>query len=292
MSLLNLYFDDTGSRYPDKKTDNSRVGRDWFALGGFVIRQEDESKAKEDHAAFIERWNIRSPLHITDILAQRKGFSWIGKLKDQQYDQFWSEYKTFMAELPVMGLACVIDRPGYVARGYLEAHPGSRWLLCRSAFDILVERSAKIAALEGRRLGVIFEGDIAVNESYKQYFKNLKENGMGFDDNRSEKYGPLTNKQFSNILTTIEYKDKRSSLLQIADSYVYAMARHPYDKKFDLYRRLVQSKKIANLALPQEHIARAGVKYYCFELHMRSRYSITTNEKAGIAPGSFAAPVR
>jgi Protein of unknown function (DUF3800) len=265
MTSLNLYFDDTGSRHPDKKSDPSRQGRDWFALGGILIKQEDEETAKMLHAGMAQKWSIRSPFHITDMLSERKGFAWLGRLTAEQRELFWSDYRKFLVDIPAIGMACVIDRPGYAARGYVERYGSNKWLLCRSAFDILVERSAKVAKREGRRLKVIFEGDRAINDTIKEYFKNLKANGLAFDEGTSGRYNPLPKDEFQKTLTTIEYKDKQSILLQIADSYVYAMARNGYDKKFDIYRRLRDSRRIANFALPQDAVYEMGVKYYCFD---------------------------
>jgi len=286
MPQLNLYFDDTGSRHPDKKSDASRDGRDWFALGGFLIKQEDEDSAKRLHAEIVEKWNIQKPFHLTDMLARRQGFSWLGKLTDENHDKFWWDYKTFLARIPAIGIACVIDRPGYVGRGYLEKHGANKWLLCRSAFDIMVERSVKIAKSQDRKLGIIFEGSVGTNDTIKEYFKNLKENGLAFDQSNSTQYKPLSKEDFSSTLSTIEYKDKQSQLLQIADSYVYAMARNGYDKHFPLYIRLRDAKRIANFALSNEQIAEMGVKYYCFTGNS------SRNSKTGVSPGSIAAPIR
>jgi len=82
LPLLHLYIDETGSRHPDKAQAISKHGFDWFALGGVLIREEDESEAKTKLTNFLNRWpQIRSPLHFTDIRAEKKGFAWIGKCK-------------------------------------------------------------------------------------------------------------------------------------------------------------------------------------------------------------------
>lgn len=261
-----FYMDETGSRHPDKKSDASRAGRDWFALGGILIKQEDKDSIKQQHAAFCAKWNVNRPLHLTDMQAERKGFSWLGRLPEEDRSNFWSDYKRFLSSLPVIGHACVIDRPGYVRRGYLEQHKNNRWLLCRSAFDIVVERAAKIAKKDNRRLSIVFEGDVGINETIKGYFKNLKENGLAFDGGRSEKYKPFSQNDFSETLATIEYKGKSNALLQIADSYIYSIARSKYDPKFGLYRQLRDRRKIINFVLSNEEIPSMGVKYYCFDL--------------------------
>jgi len=263
--FCNLYIDETGSRHPDKKSDASRAGRDWFGLGGYIIASEDESEVKGRHAAFVKSWQISSPLHITDMMAERKGFSWLGKKTEIAREQFWSDYKKFLCSLPVLGMACVIDRPGYVARGYLEKHPEPKWLLCRSAFDILIERAAKHAINNDRRLNIIFEGDVGINDTIKEYFRRLKADGLEFDAANSAKYTPLPKEEFSKTLSTIEYKNKSSVMLQVADSYIYAISRNAYDKKFPIYRGLRDAKRIINFGVPQEHISAVGVKHYCFD---------------------------
>jgi hypothetical protein len=69
-------------------------------------------------------------------------------------------------------------------------------MLCRSAFDIVVERAAKFAKHEGRRLKVFYEmADPDTNDMVEGYFYNIQENGMAFDAATSAKYLPLTAKE-------------------------------------------------------------------------------------------------
>ncbi|WP_161494574.1 DUF3800 domain-containing protein [Caulobacter sp. B11] len=258
-------MDETGNRQPDKKSDLSRLGRDWFGLGGFIIRKEDEIEAKRLHDEIVASWNVKSPFHFTDMLAEKKGFSWLGRLSQRERDQFWLDYKAFLSAVPALGTACIIDRPGYVARGYIEKHPGTKWLLCRSAFDITIERAVKYAVSIGCKLDVVFESDIAINDTVKGYFANLKENGLEFDKDNSAKYAPLSKEVFAETLGTIEWKTKSSRMLQIADSYIYAIARQRYDRSFHVFRQLRDSAKIINFALPDtESIKAMGIKYYCY----------------------------
>ncbi|WP_292229649.1 DUF3800 domain-containing protein [Mesorhizobium sp.] len=259
-----LYMDETGNRHPDKKADESRRGRDWFGFGGFLIRGEDNDHLRDAVAAFADKWKLRHPLHITDMISEKKGFSWLERAKQSTRDEFWQGWREVLCSAPVIGIGCVIDRPGYVARGYLEDY-NDKWLLCRSAFDIAVERAAKIARLEDRKLHVVFEQDPAVNEIVTGYFRNLKENGLAFDENNSGKYQPLSQAQFAETLGRIQHKPKSHPLLQVADSFIYAMSRHAYDRKFWIHRSLRDRKKLADFALPDEHLPQLGVKYYCFD---------------------------
>lgn len=259
-----LYMDETGNRHPDKKADDSRRGRDWFGFGGFLVRGEDNDSVRQLVTEFSQQWKLRQPLHITDMLSESKGFAWLGRVDQTRRDAFWDGWRQVLCSAPVIGIGCVIDRPGYVARGYLEKHK-DKWLLCRSAFDITVERAAKIARLEGRKLHIVFEQDAAVNEIVTGYFHNLQENGLGFDGKNSEKYKPLTKAEFGETLGRIQHKPKSHTLLQVADSYIYAMARHGYDKKFWIHRSLRDRKRLADFALAGEHLPQLGIKYYCFD---------------------------
>ncbi|MBN8190233.1 DUF3800 domain-containing protein [Salipiger thiooxidans] len=264
MPSYTFYIDETGNRHPDQKPDPKRTDRDWFAIGGILVRNEDIVGCRERHQAFIDKWKIKSPLHMTDMLGNHKKFSWLGRLREEEHDKFWRDLKTMLASIRAVGLACVIDRPGYVARGYLEEHR-DRWLLCRSAFDIAVERAAKFARAENRKLRVVFEQDPGINQMIKGYFQNLKDNGHAFNIARSDKYGPLTQAEFKETLATIEHKPKAHPMLQIADSYLYSMARQPYDQKFHVVRRLRDSQKLANSVLAPDDVQHMGIKYYCFE---------------------------
>lgn len=258
-----IYMDETGNRHPDKKADISREGRDWFGFGGILLRGEDSDTARNLVTAFSQKWSLRGPLHLTDMLAEKKSFSWLGRLSHVDRRQFWTDWERVLCEAPVFGVGCIIDRPGYVARGYLQKHP-DRWLLCRSAFDITVERCSKIAMHENRKLHVVFEQDAAINKIVTGYFENLKQNGMGFDKNNSSYYNPLDGNKFSSVLGRIQHKPKDHDLLQIADSYIYSIARGGYDKKFDLYRAIKSAGKLSDDCFP-EIDENVGIKYYCFD---------------------------
>lgn len=259
-----LYIDETGNRHPDKKSDSSRNGRDWFGFGGYMLRGEDSDIARTLVDEFTKNWKLQQPLHMTDMLSEKKGFAWLGRVDQNKRETFWNDWRTVLCGVPAIGIGCIIDRPGYVARGYLEKHK-DKWLLCRSAFDITVERAAKIARLEDRKLHIVFEQDPAVNEVVTNYFANLKANGLGFDGKNSEKYKPLSKDEFAETLGRIQHKPKSHPLLQVADSYIYAMARHGYDKKFWLHRSLRDRKRLADFCLDNKYLPNLGIKYYCFD---------------------------
>lgn len=264
---MTFYMDETGNRLPDRKSDKSRDGRDWFAFGGILINQEDEVAAKNARDAAAAELGVRVPFHITDMLAPAKGFRWLKRRRKSEQEAFWSRYRELLTSLPVVGFACVIDRPRYVARGYLEKHGNDRWLLCRSAFDIAVERAAKYARMRDKKLRVIFEGDVGYNSIVEGYFERLKNEGLEFDEANSEKYKPLTQADFAATLTTIENRAKSNRLLQMADSYIYAIARSRYERRWWLYEALRDAQKISDFALDGDAdlIREMGIKAYCFD---------------------------
>lgn len=259
-----FYMDETGNRHPDKKSDASRQGRDWFGLGGVLIRGEDNDAIRQAVADFSERWDLTGPAHLTDMMSEKKQFAWLGRKTEVIRQQFWDDWHHVLSGANVIGLGCIVDRPGYLARGYLEKGP-DKWLLCRSAFDIVIDRAAKIARHEGRKLHVVFEQDPGINKTMTTYFNMLKQDGLAFDAGNSSKYSPLTQPEFAETLGRIDHKPKSHALLQMADSYIYAMARHGFDKKFGLYRHLRDHGRIADFALPQDCLPHMGVKYYCFD---------------------------
>ena len=281
-----MYLDETGSRVPKGNIDPSRTGRDWFALGGYLIKKEDEATAKQLHANFVKAWGITKTLHLTDMRSKTKDFAWLGNLSESEHKQFWSEYYKFLSDVPAIGHACVIDRPGYLARGYVETHGDRAWSLCRSAFDIVVERAVKIACLNDRKLAVAFEAaDRRSDERTRRYHLNLKMNGLQFNQSNSSQYAPLDKNIFAENLSTIESKPKQSVMMQIADSYVYALARSAYYPPFDLFNHLKIRRRIADTVLSATHIPLLGVKYYCFPRR-------ENNKTEGDALGLEAAPIR
>jgi hypothetical protein len=50
--LLNFYFDDSGTRHPDRKNGTNQYG-DWFALGGVIVKAEDDALVREMHRTFL-----------------------------------------------------------------------------------------------------------------------------------------------------------------------------------------------------------------------------------------------
>src|SRR5262245_4226106 len=141
MKTFHLYVDDTGPREPNHVPPAPRRdGMDCFALGGVLIDEADIGDVLQAHSAFMDRWQLSAPLHSTKIRGRRDCYNWLGKDRKRE-DEFLTDLSRTMLSLPIMGLACVIDRPGYASR-YAGRHE-QPWFLCKTAFAILVERGAK-----------------------------------------------------------------------------------------------------------------------------------------------------
>lgn len=123
--ILNFYMDDSGTRSPNRKPlSQIAKTRDFFALGGILINEEDEAPARKLHADFCSRWAIDYPLHSVEIRHSTGKFIWLRR-GDTEYQRFMNDLTDTLLKLDVLGIACVIDRPGYDAR-YRTIEPTGR----------------------------------------------------------------------------------------------------------------------------------------------------------------------
>jgi hypothetical protein len=166
MFTLNFYMDDSGTRKPDRApTDFDPKRPNHFALGGILIMEDDEDQARAAHAALCERWRINYPLHSVDMRSAAKEFHWLRR-DCPEYQPFMDDLTQMLLGIPALGLACVIDRPGYDAR-YREKYGRNQWQLCRTAFNIAVERAAKHARRLGCPLRILPERSNKDDETFK-----------------------------------------------------------------------------------------------------------------------------
>lgn len=261
-----LAIDDSGTRHPDRKQGRQPAhGHDWFGLGGILFDQDVEDEIRKRHAAFCSRWpQIQRPLHSSEIRAQSDNFRFLHHLEKYDRDRFYEELYDLMRSVPVIGHACVIDRPGYNAR-YHEKYGRQKWSLCKSAFMILVERSAKIAAMEGAKLRVFVErSDKSTDRQMQEYYSDLKENGAPFATETSGKYNPLAANSLGQILYEFRVKYKTSPLMQLADLFLWPMCIGGYDEKNRTYRRLFEDQKLVDNCC-NEYPQECKIKYYCFD---------------------------
>src|SRR5688500_17304998 len=111
--VIHFYVDDSGTRHPDHRQRELRKW-DWFALGGVLIAEEDEDRAREALTQFRRRWpKLKDfPLHSYDIRNRTRDFLWLTDLSEHDHGLFMGDLGGVMCSLPTVGLACVIDRPG------------------------------------------------------------------------------------------------------------------------------------------------------------------------------------
>jgi hypothetical protein len=239
---------------------------DWFALGGVLIDEGDLPRAVDQHRAFMEAWGLDVPLHSTKIRGRRKEFAWLGRDANRAA-RFYSELKDLLLRAPVLGIACVIDRPGYNAR-YAEKYGEDRWLMCKTAYAILIERALKHARSRGAKLEVFFE-EVGKHEDrqLREYHRSLKKAGMPFDQGGAAGYENLKATDFAaDILGDPLRLTKKSALIQIADLYLYPIVKAGYDDSYSPYQELVSASRVIDALLAPEERSALGVKYSCFDL--------------------------
>lgn len=265
MSTLHLYLDDSGSRYSDRVQNPPRAdGMDYFALGGVLVDDADIGEVLAAHAAFAARWDLTAPLHSTKIRGARAAFSWLSTDKERA-NRFFADLDEMILSSPTVALACVIDRPGYVAR-YAAKYP-QPWLLCQTAFAILIERAAKHAQRLDKRLVVYFEeSGKKEDRALMAYMKALKATGMPFEGSSAAGYESLPAEGFREIVRGEPNRvTKKVPMIQLADLVLYAVARGGYRPDYPPFKALHERRKILDALLEPEAVPSLGVKYSCFD---------------------------
>lgn len=259
-----LYFDDTGVRDPNKMPDIPRKdGMDCFGLGGVIVREEDICEILAGHTEFCEKWGIDYPLHSSRIRCGQGKFSWLRQHDNSE--QFWAALEEWLLSLPIICTACVVHRPGYVER-YKDYYQERLWLMCKTAYSILIERSAKFAEQQSRSLEVYFEQTGKKEDrNIAKYAKELKSSGLPFSEMTSGTYEPLTGEGFRRIvLGDPRRRMKMDPMCQIADLVLYPIAKGGYDPEFRTYAKLKEGKKLVDSLLNEKELHHVGIKYFCF----------------------------
>lgn len=270
-SVLQFYMDDSGTRRLDHNPGKRAAhGKDWFALGGILVNDDDEDEARARHAEFCRDWGITYPLHSVEIRGHKGKFLWLTHLPEARRDEFYEALYQMMRNSPVLGLACVIDRPGYNHR-YLGRYGRESWRLCKTAFAVAVERAAKAAIRRQRKLRVLPERcNKPEDQMLCSYYNGLRTVGMPFSTDTSSKYAPLTNKQLGETLYEFRLKAKTSPMSQFADLYLWPICMGGYHESNRTYARLMADGKLIECTLPREAWDSLGSKYSCFDLVERS----------------------
>ncbi|MGP4686728.1 DUF3800 domain-containing protein [Agrobacterium pusense] len=259
-----LFLDDTGSRDPDHDLAEQRRDRmDCFGLGGILIKEEDIEEVKQRHKAFCEAHSITYPLHSHKIRGGRGDFGWLKKPENARI--FFPELDKFILDLPVIGIAAIVDRPGYVER-YRELYSERLWLMCKTSYSILIERAAKFAESQGRALRVFFEeSGKHEDRDIIHYAKLLKTEGMPFSTATSSGYASLSSEDFRRVVRgEPKRRTKATVMLQIADLMLYPMAKGGYEPTYKPYVDLIAAGKLIDALLPAPERSGLGIKYSCF----------------------------
>lgn len=263
---VHFYVDDSGSRDPDRKRDGkNRSDVDWFGLGGFLIHAENKVAAEEQIANFRSQWPELgdTPLHSYDIRNRTNSFRWLEPDAEKRL-RFYKGLSRLICGLPVVVHACVVDRPGYNRR-YMQQYGPRRWRLCRTAFNIMVERAAKYAKLHDARLRVFVEqSDKRTEEQFKSYFNDARTAGLPFDPARSQKYTPLTADELRDTLFEFGVRTKASLLMQIADLVLWPVCVGGYFPDNPNLIELRLAGKLLDLHCTDRN-GLHGIKYSCFD---------------------------
>jgi hypothetical protein len=269
--VMCLYLDDSGTRNPDRKIPEKFMYRDWFALGGYISNEEDEGVIRTAHANFCENWGISYPLHSYDIRAETNNFTWLASLDERERNKFMRSLSQMLLDIPIIGHACVVDRPGYSAR-YRAKHGRQTWMLCKTAFSVVCERAAKYARDNGRKLRVyVEEGDKSADDKIREYYAALRTTGMPFATDTSAKYAPLNADLLRETIYDLDFKSKSSPMVQLADLYAYPIARGGYEPEYFPYAQLRTRKKLLDDIVDSKAVDHLGIKYSCFELAKKHR---------------------
>ena len=263
---LLLCLDDSGTRNPDRA--NPHTSANWFALGGHLLREEDETKGRDIVNSFCGAWGIGHPLHSADIRRRQKKFYWLAQLNRENpelFEHFNEKYLNLLLEFPGLCHGCVINRPGYDKR-YKAKHKGDRWMMCQTAFAVLLDRGAKLAARESRGLKIYLEkGDDTADNLIRAYLEDILKNGLPFDHKTSQKYKPINVDTLRDVFQELKIKEKTSPLIQMADLYLYPICRGKYHPDYSGFKFLADNSKLIDQCLPDRDREELGIKYSCFD---------------------------
>ena len=232
-------------------------------MGGVLIKEEDIDLVIQKHKDFCDEWSIDYPLHSSRIRGGQGKFGWLKK--PENAGLFYSAIEELLLSLPIIGIACIIDRAGYVAR-YKDRHD-KLWFMCKTTFCILVERATKFVDERDRKLEIFFE-ETGKKEDREiiRYLRDLKQQGNPFNQQTSREYNPLAAEDYRKvILGEPRRKTKKVPMIQIADLVLYPMAKAGYDPKYRPYQKLKEAGKLIDCHISTDQFPYLSIKYSCFD---------------------------
>ncbi len=259
--MYELYIDDSGSPKP-----NPLDPTPYFALGGVLIHENDNEKIRENVGAFKNQWGISAdvPLHGSEIRSRKERFKWLDTISQDERNRFFTELTQMITSCPLIVTACVISRAGYCDR-YLERYSEHTWEMMKTAFVILLERTAKFAARRDSRVMVYYErSGKEEDRRINRYFRELRSSGHPFSENTAAKYDPLAANELAYRLRRIEGKTKENVILQLADLCLYPLAQvktYPTNRAFHAMQSVGM---LIDSQVPPEAVEAEGIKYSCF----------------------------
>jgi len=257
-----LFIDDSGS---PKLNLNDPCP--YFAMGGVLLKRADEAIVQRLIEDFKERWQIplHTPLHGNEIRSKKKRFAWLGNLSEEAKENFMNDLTQVIVNSPITVCACVISRQGYRNR-YLEKYGEKTWEMMKSAFNILIERTAKYVDIQNGNLMVYYEkmGE-KEDKLIEKYYEELRSSGLPFDPENSAKYSPMSSTTLGSLLRGIEGKSKNRPEIQLADLCLYPIAISKSQPDNRAFKIMIEKKLLIDCKIPIEQLASLGIKYYCFE---------------------------
>lgn len=264
---LLYYLDDSGSRDPDRHPRAADHEPDWFALGGVIVAAEDKAKVEDSVCEFRRHWpqlDSETPFRSYNIRNRTGGFRWLSDLAAGERREFFDQFTDLMLSLPVVVAGCVVHRPGYNAR-YFEQYGQRRWKLCRTAFNIAVERAAKFAVHQDSRLRVFIErSDRETERHMKTYYDELRASGPPFNPETSAQYRPLAPGQLTQALFEFGVRTKRSTLMQLADVMLWPVCKGGYKQDEPSYAAIRERGLLLDARCDAKN-GLLGIKYSCFD---------------------------
>ena len=170
-----LFIDDSGN--PKLNRNDQSL---YFAMGGVLAKRQDGDMIACNVERFKTQWDIALdvPLHGNEIRSMKNNFTWLEQLEKSDRLRFHQELTEMITSCPVTVHACVVSRAGYCQR-YLERYGDNIWEMMKTAFSIVVERTAKFVARQDGKMMVCYE-KIGCKEDRRieSYFHALRNDGQ------------------------------------------------------------------------------------------------------------------
>ena len=155
---------------------------------------------------------------------------------------------------------------------------------------ILIERVAKYAIRHGRKLRIYYEqSGKREDRRILSYMRDLRLSGMPFDRDRSASYNQLSASDFQGtVIGDPRRGSKSSTLLQIADLYLYPMAKGGYKSSYPPYVDLMNARRLIDAHLLSGEQFSSGIKYSCFDFKKEGLSRLSPSIRTALAdPGEY-----